>query len=364
MYACLNKSMWPRQCTYSCCLLFQYLLCQKSTGETTAGMAADTSSVSDAEDQHREGDAHPDACAQGQLSSLPSPSFPLYKKPISVWSEEYVWTLLAGDTAQSCEQFGEDLGAGSSRISVKVAPLTEQTFEQLVQAGPAICCASVAGECTTTTSSSEPHLKGGFLCTAESASSGPSRRPPMLVPEAGTLSTCRPPPATVSSGTAATTGVCPPAQNSVSNSSQSLTSLPVIDLTAIEDDKGGDYEDQDFDRLFEDVDMEQFEESCLVSQSNDCSVTIEPKQDSELQPPCIRGRQNCSVSNAQADSRVELYGDSGGEMESERVLLRTHPPRGGKEKAGINHRVEEEKSSVSSCPVCAVAFQSRYIRMY
>lgn len=321
--------------------------------------------MNDAEDQHREGDVRPGACAQGQLSSLPSPSFPLCKKPISVWSEEYVWTLLAGDAAQSCEQFGVDLGAGSSRISVKVAPSTEQTFEQLVQAGPASCCASVAGECTTTTSSSEPHITGGLLCTAKCASSGPSQRPPMLVPDAGTLSTCRPPPATVSSGTVTTTGVCPPAQNSVSNSSQSLSSLPVIDLTEIKDDECGDYEDQDFDRLFEDVDMAQFEESCLVSQSNDCSVTIEPKQDSELQPPSIRGGQNCSVSNAQADSRVEVYGDRDGEMESERVLLRTHPPsRGGKEKAGIDHRVEVEKSSVLSCPVCAVAFQPRYVRMY
>ena len=35
-------------------------------------------------------------------------------------------------------------------------------------------------------------------------------------------------------------------------------------------------------------------------------------------------------------------------------------PRSGKEKASINQRMEVEKSSISSCPVCAMAFQPRY----
>lgn len=343
---------------------FQYLLCQQSVGDTTVGMAVGTSNVNDAEDQHREGPAHPEgARPQGQLPPLPSPSFPLCRKPISVWSEDYVWTLLTGD-AQPCNQFGVNLGAGSSRMSTNVASSTEQSFEHVCQSRPTTSCSTmVTGEYTTTTTSSEPHVTRSFLCTAENMlSAPPSQRPPMLVPDTCALTTCSPHPAAFSSGTATTSGVCPPSHSSICTSSQSLSSPSVIDLTATEDDDGGP-DDNDFDRLFADVDMAQFEESCLASQSTDSSETTVLKQDSKVQSLSSRRGQSCSVSNVQSGSRVEMYSDSGGGgVGSGRVALQTDAPsdsRSGK-KAGISHRVEE-KSSVSSCPVCAVAFQPRYI---
>ena len=336
---------------------FQYLLCQQSVQDTTVSMAVGTSNVNGAEDQHREGPAHPEgACPQGQLPPLPSPSFPLCRKPISVWSEDYVWTLLTGD-AQSCDQFEVHLGAGSSRMSTSIASSTEQSFEHVCQSRPTTSCSAiVTGEYATTTSS-EPHVTRGFLCTTENTLSGPpSQRPPMPVPDTRALTTCRPRPA------ATTSGVCSPPHSSICTSPQSLSSPSVIDLTATEDDDGGP-DDNDFDKLFADVDMAQFEESCLTSQSNDHSDATVLKQDSKVQSLSSRRRRSCSVSNVQSGSRVEMYGDSGGGgVGSGRAVLQTGPSSGSRsgKKAGINHRVEE-KSSVSSCPVCAVAFQPRYM---
>ena len=348
------------QYTYSCCLP-QYLLCRQSTGDAIVGMATGTSKVNNVEDPHRDRHAHSEGTRppQGVLPPLPSPSSSLYKRPTSVWTEEYVWTLLTGDT-QTC---GQD---GSTRVSARVAPSAEQSFEQLCQSRPtASCSASVTVEhTTTTTTSSKPHIARSVLCTTESAvSCPPSQRSPVLVPDAGVqLPTCRTLTATASSGKTTASNVHSSSHCSAAcNSSESPSSLSVIDLTATEDDIGD--EDQDFDSLFADVDMAQFEESCLASQPNDHSMTNTVlSQGSKLQSPSNRRGLNFPVSNMQSGFRVEMYGGcGGGGVGSGHVVMQTDPPsRSGKEKASINHRVEEKKSSLSSCPVCAMAFQPRY----
>ena len=345
--------------TYSCCLP-QYLLCRQSTGDAIVGVATGTSKVNNVEDSHRDTHAHSEGARPppGVLPPLPSPSSSLYKKPTSVWTEEYVWTLLTGNT----QPFGQD---GSTRVSARVAPSAEQSFEQLCQSRPtASCSAPVTVEhTTTTTTSSKPHIARSVLSTtANAVSCPPSQRSPVLVPDAGTLlPTCRTLTATANSGKTTASNIHSSSHCSAAcNSSQSPSSLPFIDLTATEDDFDG--EDQDFDSLFADVDMAQFEESCFASQPNDHSMTNTMRsQGSKLQSPSNRRGLNCPVSNMQSGFRVERYGDcGGGGVGSGHVVLQTGSPRSGKEKASINRRMEVEKSSISSCPVCAMAFQPRY----
>lgn len=292
-----------------------------------------------AEDQSKEMPAHPEgAHPEGQLPPLPSPSFPLCKKPIGVWSEEYVWSLLTEDP-QSCDCFGEGLEAHGVRMSTREASSARQSFEHIRQTRP-----------TASGSGKEPHD------TTVRNTVSPSRSSPTLVPD--TPAPFRPPPAAPSPGISAASGGRP--QSSVFNSSHNPPSPPVIDLTAIEDDDGG-YDDQDFDKLFAGVDMAQFDES--LSQSHDHGGTTVLKQDNKVQPLSSRRGRNSSMPSKQSDSRTEVHGDSGSRrVGSGRIALQTSLPyRSQKEKAGFSHRLEVEKSSVSSCPVCAVAFQPRYV---
>lgn len=315
-------------------------------------MATDTSRANNVKDPRRDRHSEGTRLPQGVLPPLPSPSPSLYKKPTSVWTEEYVWTLLTGDT-QPCGQ------EGSTRVSAKAAPSAEQSRPTAGHSAPV-----TVEHTTTTNTSSKPHIARSFLCTTANAiSCSPSQRCPVLVSDAGTLlPTCRTLTATASSGKTIASNIHSSSHYSVaSNSSQSLSSLPVIDLTATKDDIGD--EDHDFDSLFADVDMAQFEESCFASEPDDHSMTNTVlSQGSKLQSDSNREGLNCPVSNKQSGFRVEMYGDcGGGGVGSGHVVLQTGPPsRSGMEKASINHRVEEEKNSYSRCPVCAMAFQPRY----
>lgn len=309
-------------------------------------MATGTSSVTGAEAQSREAPAHPEgALTEGQLPPLPSPSFPLCKKPIGVWSEEYVWGLLT-EGPQSWDCFGEGLEARSAGMSRTEASSAKQSIKHLHQTRP-----------TGSSSSKEPP-DTRTVCTTKNTAS-PSQSSPTLVPDTPALS--RPPHGTIRTGISATSSGHP--RSSVFNSSQNPPSPPVIDLTAVEDDNGG-YDDQDFDELFASVDMAQFDESSTLSQSHDHGMTTIVKQDSKVQPLSSRRGQNSSMPSKRADSRAEVYSDSGGgRVGSGRAALQTGlPSRSQKGKASFSHRLEVEKSSVSSCPVCAVAFQPRYVR--
>ena len=318
-------------------------------------MAAGTSSVKGAEDHRQESACLEGTHPKGQIPPLPSPSFPLCKKPISVWSEDYVWRLLTEDP-QPCDYSGEGLEARSARMSMSATSSAKQSSEHLLQTrASASGSAMVIGQhsTTTTSNSSELHDTRTVFRAKNSVTDSPSQSPPLLVPSTRALS--RPPPATLSTGIAPARSGHP--QNSARNSSESPPSSPVIDLTAIDNDNI-ENDDDDFDKLFADVDMAQFEDSSTLSPSHDHGMTTMLKQDSKMQPLSSRKRRSSSMSSKQSDSRVQVHDDTRGGSSGQGALV---PFKSQKEKASFRHRQEVEKSRVSSCPVCAVAFQPRYV---